>query len=130
MPCLNEAGTLGVCISKAQSFLKNNAVSGEVIVADNGSTDRSVEVAQNFNARVVKVSVRGYGAALAAGIEAARGKYVIMGDSDRSYDFSALLPFVQKLRAGYDLVIGNRYRGEFAPGSMPPTHRYFGNPLL
>jgi glycosyltransferase involved in cell wall biosynthesis len=130
MPCLNEAGTLGVCISKAQSFLKNNAVSGEVIVADNGSTDGSVEVAQNLNARVVKVPVRGYGAALAAGIEAARGKYVIMGDSDGSYDFSVLLPFVEKLRAGYDLVVGNRYRGGIAPGAMPPTHRYFGNPLL
>jgi glycosyltransferase involved in cell wall biosynthesis len=130
MPCLNEARTLGACISKAQNFLKNNGVSGEVIVADNDSTDGSVEIAQNLNARVVKVPIRGYGAALAAGIEAARGKYVIMGDSDRSYDFLALSPFVEKLRAGYDLVMGNRYRGGIAPGAMPPTHRYVGNPLL
>ena len=130
MPCLNEARTLGACISKAQSFLKNNGVSGEVIVADNGSTDGSVEIARNLNARVVNVPIQGYGAALAAGIEAAKGKYVIMGDSDRSYDFLALSPFVEKLRAGYDLVMGNRYRGGIAVGAMPAMHRYFGNPLL
>lgn len=130
MPCLNEACTLGACISKAQSFLKNNGVSGEVIVADNGSTDGSVEIAQNLNVRVVNVPIQGYGAALAAGIGAARGKYVIMGDSDRSYDFSALLPFVEKLRDGYDLVMGNRYLGGILPGAMPGMHRYFGNPFL
>src|SRR5436190_6177174 len=124
MPCLNEARTLGACISKAQSFLKNNGVSGEVIVADNGSTDGSVEIARNLNARVVNVPIQGYGAALAAGIEAAKGKYVIMGDSDRSYDFLALSPFVEKLRAGYDLVMGNRFRGRIVPGAMPPMHRY------
>ena len=100
MPCLNEARTLGACISKAQNFLKNNGVSGEVIVADNGSTDGSVEIAAELGARVVNVPVRGYGAALAAGIEAAKGKYIIMGDSDESYDFSALSPFIDKLRAG------------------------------
>jgi glycosyltransferase involved in cell wall biosynthesis len=130
MPCLNEARTLGGCISEAQNFLKNNGVSGEVIVADNGSTDGSIEIAAELNARVVNVPVRGYGAALAAGIEAAKGKYIIMGDSDESYDFSALTPFIDKLRHGYDLVMGNRFRGGIAPGAMPPMHRYFGNPLL
>ena len=130
MPCLNEARTLGACISKAQDFLKKNGVSGEVIVADNGSTDGSIEIAAKLNARVVNVPVRGYGAALAAGIQAAKGKYIIMGDSDESYDFSALTPFIDKLRQGYDLVMGNRFNGGIAPGAMPPMHRYFGNPLL
>ena len=130
MPCLNEARTLPGCINKAQLFLKEHGVPGEVIVADNGSTDGSVELAESLGARVVKVPVRGYGAALSAGTEAAAGKYVIMGDSDESYDFSALAPFVAKLREGYDLVMGNRYRGGISPGAMPPMHRYFGNPLL
>src|SRR6266481_6814077 len=130
MPCLNEARTLAACIRKAQFFLKEHGIAGEVIVADNGSTDGSIEIAQNLKARVVPVSTPGYGAALAAGIEAAKGKYVIMGDSDASYDFSALLPFVEKLRAGYDLVMGNRFKGHIAPGAMPLTHRYFGNPFL
>src|SRR5690349_7284480 len=130
MPCLNEARTLGACIKKAQLFLKQHGVSGEIIVADNGSTDGSVEIAENLDARVVKAPVRGYGAALAAGTEAARGKYIIMGDSDESYDFSALTPFLEKLREGYDLVMGNRYRGGIASGAMPAMHRYFGNPLL
>ena len=107
-----------------------NGVSGEVIVADNGSTDGSIEIAAELNARVVNVPVRGYGAALAAGIQAAKGKYIIMGDSDESYDFSALTPFIDKLRQGYDLVMGNRFSGGIAPGAMPPMHRYFGNPLL
>src|SRR6478672_3394838 len=130
MPCLNESRTLAACIKKAQLFLKQHGVSGEVIVADNGSTDGSIEVAEKLDARVVRVPVRGYGAALAAGIESARGQYIIMGDSDESYDFSALSPFVEKLREGYDLVMGNRFRGGIAPGAMPPMHRYFGNPLL
>jgi glycosyltransferase involved in cell wall biosynthesis len=130
MPCLNEARTLAACIKKAQLFLKLQGVSGEIVVADNGSTDGSIEIAEKLSARVVRIPTRGYGAALVAGIEAARGKYVIMGDSDESYDFSALLPFVEKLREGYDLVMGNRYRGGIAPGAMPPVHRYFGNPLL
>jgi glycosyltransferase involved in cell wall biosynthesis len=130
MPCLNEARTLAPCLKKAQLFLRQHGVSGEVIVADNGSTDGSIEVAEKLGARVVRVPVRGYGAALAAGIEAARGQYIIMGDSDESYDFSALSPFVEKLREGYDLVMGNRFRGGIAAGAMPPMHRYFGNPLL
>ena len=130
MPCLNEARTLGACIKKAHVFLKQHGVSGEIIIADNGSTDGSIEIAQELDARVVRVPIRGYGAALAAGIEAAKGKYVIMGDSDESYDFSALSPFVEKLRQGYDLVMGNRFRGGIASGAMPPMHRYFGNPFL
>jgi len=130
MPCLNEARTLAACIKKAQLFLKRFDISGEVIIADNGSTDGSIEIAKSMNTRVVTVSTRGYGAALAGGIGAAQGKYVIMGDADESYDFSALLPFVEKLRAGYDLVVGNRFRGSIIPGAMPPMHRYFGNPFL
>ena len=118
------------CIRKAQLFLQQHGISGEVIVADNGSIDGSIELAENLNARVIRVPVRGYGAALAAGIERAAGKYVIIGDSDESYDFSALLPFVEKLRAGYDLVMGNRFRGGIASGAMPLMHRYFGNPFL
>jgi len=130
MPCLNEARTLTGCIAKAQRFLEQYGISGEVLVADNGSTDGSIELATGLNARVIAVPVRGYGAALSAGIAAAKGEYVIMGDSDESYDFSALAPFVAKLREGYDLVMGNRYRGGISPGAMPPMHRYFGNPLL
>jgi hypothetical protein len=130
MPCLNEARTLPSCIRKAQRFLAEHNISGEVVVADNGSTDGSRELATSLGARVVPVAQRGYGAALAAGIESAQGEFVIMGDSDDSYDFSGLLPFVEKLREGYDLVMGNRFRGGIAPGAMPPSHRYFGNPML
>ena len=130
MPCLNEARTLADCIRKAQRFLDENVITGEVIVADNGSSDGSVEIARDMKARVVRVNPRGYGAALAAGIEAAKGEYVIMGDSDASYDFSALFPFVEKLRAGYDLVVGNRFKGGIARGAMPVMHRYVGNPFL
>jgi len=130
MPCLNEALTLPVCIEKAQRFLETHGIDGEVIVADNGSTDGSVEIARSLNARVVNVPVRGYGAALATGIDAACGRFIIMGDSDDSYDFSALMPFVEKLRDGYDLVMGNRFKGGIARGAMPLSHRYFGNPLL
>mgnify|MGYP000992116036 CR=1 FL=1 len=130
MPCLNEALTIPACVKKAQAFLRDHQIEGEVVVADNGSTDGSRELATQLGARVVPVPVRGYGAALAAGIESARGRFVIMGDSDDSYDFSALLPFVEKLREGYELVMGNRFRGGIAPGAMPPSHRYFGNPML
>lgn len=130
MPCLNEARTVGVCIQKALGYLRLAGVSGEVVVADNGSTDGSQRIAQDLGARVVDVSERGYGAALRAGIQAARGRYVIMADSDDSYDFSALRPFVDKLREGYDLVMGNRFEGAILPGAMPPLHRYLGNPVL
>jgi glycosyltransferase involved in cell wall biosynthesis len=130
MPCLNEAETLATCIGKAQGFLERHGIAGEVIVADNGSTDGSREIAARLGARVVPVPERGYGAALQGGIAAARGRYVVMGDADDSYDFSALMPFVEKLREGYDLVMGNRFRGGIRPGAMPPLHRYLGNPVL
>ncbi len=130
MPCLNEAETLAVCIRKARQYLHDAGVSGEVLVADNGSTDGSVAIAQNEGARVVHVPVRGYGAALRHGMEAARGRYVIMGDADDSYDFSALDAFLNRLRAGDELVIGNRFQGGIARGAMPFLHRYLGNPVL
>jgi glycosyltransferase involved in cell wall biosynthesis len=130
MPCLNEAETLASCIDKAGGFLTRTGVCGEVLVADNGSTDGSVEIAQRHGARVVAVAMRGYGAALLAGIRAARGRFVIMGDADDSYDFAQLDPFLDKLREGYDLVIGNRFKGGIAPGAMPLLHRYIGNPVL
>jgi glycosyltransferase involved in cell wall biosynthesis len=130
MPCLNEAKTVGTCITKAFAWLHRHDVRGEVIVADNGSTDGSRTIAARLGARVVPVASKGYGNALGAGIEAARGKFVIMGDSDDSYDFSALEGFVEKLRAGYDLVLGNRFQGGIAPGAMPALHKFFGNPLL
>lgn len=130
MPCLNEAETLGICIRKAQDFLRQNAVSGEILVADNGSTDGSLEIAQSMGVRIVQIEERGYGAALMGGIKTASGKYVIMGDSDDSYDFSDLGPFLQKLREGYDLVMGNRFQGGVRPGAMPWLHRYLGNPVL
>ncbi len=130
MPCLDEARTVGVCVGKARAYLAARGIAGEVIVADNGSTDGSIQIAERAGARVVPVAARGYGNALRAGIEAARGAYVVMGDSDDSYDFTALDGFIDQLRAGYDLVLGNRFRGGIAPGAMPPLHRFFGNPLL
>lgn len=130
MPCLNEAETLEVCIRKARGFLQSSGVSGEVLIADNGSTDGSQAIAERSGARVVPVREKGYGAALLGGIEGARGRYIIMGDADDSYDFVHLSPFVEKLREGYDLVMGNRFRGGIAPGAMPPLHRYLGNPVL
>jgi hypothetical protein len=130
MPCLNEAETLERCIAEAREFFERDGISGEVIVADNGSTDGSRQLAAAAGARVVDVPDRGYGAALRAGIEAARGRFVVMGDSDHSYDFSALGPFVERLRAGADLVVGNRFRGGIEPGAMPVLHRYVGNPAL
>jgi glycosyltransferase involved in cell wall biosynthesis len=130
MPCLNEAETLGTCVRKAMGYLAASGVAGEVLVADNGSTDGSQEIARALGARVVPVAERGYGAALIAGIRAARGRFVIMGDSDDSYDFTALDPFVAKLREGFALVMGNRFRGGIKPGAMPPLHRYLGNPVL
>jgi glycosyltransferase involved in cell wall biosynthesis len=130
MPCLNEAETLATCVRKASAFLARNSIVGEVVVADNGSTDGSQEIARSCGARVVDVPSRGYGAALFQGSVAARGAYVIMGDSDDSYDFADLMPFVDKLRAGYDLVMGNRFLGGIKPGAMPWKNRWFGNPLL
>jgi glycosyltransferase involved in cell wall biosynthesis len=130
MPCLNEAETLATCIKKAQKALADLNVAGEIVVADNGSTDGSPEIAASLGARVIHVSEKGYGSALLGGIKAARGKYIIMGDADDSYDFTNLGPFVEKLRAGYDLVMGNRFKGGIAPRAMPPLHRYLGNPVL
>jgi len=130
MPCLDESKTLAVCINKALGFFTEACVVGEVIIADNGSTDGSLEIAAGLGVRVVNVSERGYGNALAAGIDAARGRYIIMGDADDSYDFSALGPFLKKLRDGDDLVMGNRFAGGIQDGAMPVLHRYFGNPLL
>ena len=130
MPCLNEAETLAVCIDKAQAYLASSGVSGEVLIADNGSTDGSQEIARRHGARVVDIPSRGYGNALIGGIKAANGEYVIMGDADDSYDFGALHGFLERLRAGDELVMGNRFRGGIAPGAMPPLHKYLGNPVL
>ena len=130
MPCLNEAETLAVCIDKAQAFLARSGIAGEVVIGDNGSTDGSQDIARAHGARVVDVAERGYGSALMGGIRAARGRYVIMADSDDSYDFSALDPFVAKLREGFVLVMGNRFKGGIMPGAMPKLHRYLGNPVL
>jgi len=130
MPCLNEAETIGACITKAQAFLARKGVMGEVVVSDNGSTDGSPEIARRHGARLVSAPVRGYGAALIGGIEAARGRYVVMGDADDSYDFSTLDQYLERLRGGADLVMGNRFKGGIAPGAMPFIHRYLGNPAL
>jgi glycosyltransferase involved in cell wall biosynthesis len=130
MPCLNEARTLSVCIDKARSFLTRMGVAGEIVVADNGSTDGSPEIARRLGARVVAVADRGYGSALKAGIHIARGRFVIMGDSDDSYDFAQLEGFLEQLRRGFHLVMGNRFAGGIETGAMPPLHRYLGNPLL
>lgn len=130
MPCLNEEETLATCIRKAQGALEAANISGEVIVADNGSTDRSVEIAKSLSARVVHVKRKGYGAAYIGGLEAARGRFIVIGDSDDSYDFSQLNSFIKRLREGYDVVIGSRLGGVILPGAMPWLHRYVGNPVL
>jgi hypothetical protein len=130
MPCLNEVRTLGRCIEKARQYLARENVKGEIVIADNGSTDGSQALAASLGARVVDVPTRGYGAALIAGIDAARGRYVIMGDSDDSYDFSDLSAYLSQLRRGYELVMGNRFEGGIRPGAMPALHRYLGNPVL
>jgi hypothetical protein len=130
MPCLNEAETLASCIEKAERFLSDNRICGEVVIADNGSTDGSRQIAETYGSRIIDVPTRGYGAALAAGIDAARGRYVIMGDADDSYDFSALMPFLEDLRAGSHVVMGDRFKGGIDPGAMPFLHHYLGNPLL
>jgi glycosyltransferase involved in cell wall biosynthesis len=130
MPCLNEAETLAFCVRQAVAALRDNNIAGEVLVADNGSTDGSQKIAADEGARVVNVPTRGYGAALIAGIEAARGKYVLMADADASYHFEHLPRFLPKLDEGYDLVMGNRFSGTIEAGAMPPLHRYLGNPVL
>uniref|UniRef100_I2Q7R4 Glycosyl transferase n=1 Tax=Desulfovibrio sp. U5L TaxID=596152 RepID=I2Q7R4_9BACT len=130
MPCLNEIETLAICIEKAKSYLEAHNVCGEVLIADNGSTDGSREIAAQHGARIVAITQRGYGAALLGGIAAAKGCYVIMGDADDSYDFEHIDLFVEKLRQGYDLVMGNRFKGGIAKGAMPPLHQYLGNPVL
>jgi glycosyltransferase involved in cell wall biosynthesis len=130
MPCLNEAETIATCVRKAKGYIDSRGIVGEVVVADNGSTDGSQALAQACGARVLAIAAKGYGAALMGGIQGARGRFIIMGDSDDSYDFTSLDPFVEKLRAGYDLVMGNRFMGGIRPRAMPPLHRYLGNPVL
>lgn len=130
MPCLNEVKTIGTCIQKAQKYLAGDLVTGEILVADNGSTDGSIDLAKSLGARVVNITSKGYGSALIGGINAAKGKYIIMGDADDSYDFENLYAFVKELRNGYDLVMGNRFTGGIKKGAMPFLHRYLGNPVL
>lgn len=130
LPCLNEEITVGLCISKVLTFFKENNINGEIIIADNGSTDHSVEISTQQGAKVVHIEAKGYGNALRGGFESAKGKYIIMADSDNSYDLLNLMPFVEKLREGYELVMGNRFRGGIIKGAMPWHHRYIGNPIL
>ncbi len=130
MPCLNEVRTLAGCIRQARAALDAGSLHGEIIVADNGSTDGSVELALSEGAKVVHVARRGYGSALQGGFAAARGEYIFMADADGSYDFGEIPRFIAKLREGYDLVMGNRFAGEIKPGAMPWHHRYIGNPVL
>jgi len=130
MPCLNEEKTIAICIKKAQRFIKENNIDGEILIADNESTDNSVKIAQSLGARVINVSVKGYGSALRIGTQEAKGIYVIMGDSDDSYNFLELMPFIEKLREGYDLVMGNRYLGKMQKGAMKFLHKYVGTPVI
>lgn len=130
MPCLNEAKTVAACTQAARGYLERVGIEGEVLVADNGSTDGSPQIAASAGARVIHVPARGYGSALMAGIEAAQGRYIIMGDADSSYDFSNLAAYAERLRAGVELVMGNRFTGGISPGAMPFLHRYLGNPVL
>ncbi len=130
MPCLNEEATLSICINKAKNFFESAGISYEIIIADNGSTDSSIEIANNLSAKVINVEKKGYGSALRNGIKASSGKYVIMGDSDNSYDFSDLNGFIVYLRQGYGLVMGNRRKGGIKRGAMPWLHQYLGNPVL
>jgi glycosyltransferase involved in cell wall biosynthesis len=130
LPCLNEERTVGACVAQARSFLTTQNVKGEVIVADNGSSDHSAEIAESNGAVVIHVREKGYGNALKGGFEAARGKFIIMADADKSYDLAQLMPFLEKLRQGYDLVMGNRFKGGIKKGAMPWHHKYIGNPIL
>lgn len=130
MPCLNEEETIEICLIKAKNYIQRVSDKAEVIVADNGSTDKSVDIAESLGVRVIHVKSKGYGSALREGIQAASGQYIIMGDADDSYDFSDLEAFIVKLEEGYDLVMGNRFKGGIKPGAMPFLHRYLGNPVL
>ena len=129
MPCLNEENTIEICINKTLNFLKENNIKGEVLIADNGSTDRTIEIIKNTDARYIIVDTKGYGSALINGIKSAKGKYIIMGDSDDSYDFTNLMPFINELRNNTDLVMGNRFKGGIEKGAMPFTHK-LGVPFL
>jgi glycosyltransferase involved in cell wall biosynthesis len=130
MPCLNEAETIETCIIKAKEFLAKSSINGEIVIGDNGSTDGSQQIAEKCGARVVHIAIKGYGNASAGVIKAAKGKHVIIGDSDDSYDFSNLAPFVERLNEGYDLVIGNRFKGNIHHTAMPFLNKYLGNPIL
>jgi glycosyltransferase involved in cell wall biosynthesis len=130
MPCLNEAETLGICIQKATNFLIQNNINGEIVIGDNGSSDGSQAIAEAMGARVINVTEKGYGNALIGAIHAAEGKYILMGDSDDSYDFNNLMPFLAEIRTGKDLVMGNRFKGGIEKGAMPFLHYYLGNPVL
>lgn len=130
MPCLNEERSIATCVKMAMQFLTSNNIDGEVLVADNNSTDRSAEIARDLGARVITVRTPGNGATLLSGIKSARGQYIIMGDADGSYDLYNLAPFLQQLEAGADLVNGNRFKGGITPGAMPFLHQYLGNPML
>lgn len=130
MPCLNEAETLATCIQKAKNFLHQEKIEGEILISDNGSSDGSQHIAEQYGARLIHATTKGYGAALINGIQEAQGRYIIMGDADDSYDFTELKPFLDKLKEGYDLVMGNRFQGGIKPGAMPFLNRYLGNPVL
>lgn len=130
IPCLNEERTLETCIKKAQKFLKTNNIDGEILISDNGSTDNSKKIAKENNARIIEVAEKGYGNALRKGGKEARGIYTIMGDADDSYNFLEIMPILEKLRQGNELVIGNRYKGKMERGAMKITHKYIGTPLI
>ena len=130
IPCLNEEKSIGICIKKAKKYLEEHNIEGEVLVSDNGSIDKSIEISKTLGARVINTTQKGYGAALINGINNAKGKYIIMGDADDSYDFSNLGLFIDKLREGYELVMGNRFWGGIEKGAMPWSHKYIGNPIL
>lgn len=130
IPCLNEEETIGICIQKARKFIEENQIDGEILIADNGSSDNSIKIAKKYKAKIVEVKKKGYGNALIEGTKSANGKYIIMGDADDSYDFLELKAFIHKLEEGYDLVIGNRYQGKIEKGAMKITHKWIGTPIL
>ena len=130
IPCLNEEKTIGICIKKAKKFIEANKIDGEILIADNGSTDKSIEIAKRHGANIIQVKEKGYGSALIQGTKKAKGKYIIMGDADDSYNFLELEQFIEKLEKGYDLVIGNRYKGKMEKGAMKITHKWIGTPII